>query len=70
MDFAPIQNIINELELRSNFEEFPRRMRTKWHFRNEPTPFFSESSALRPKSIWKQPLGHPNIEVFLSQLEK
>ena len=70
MDFAPIQNKINEPELRSDFEEFSRRMRTKRHFRNEPTPFFSGSPAFIPKSTWKPPLGHPNIEVFLSQLEK
>ena len=33
LDFAPIQNKINEPELRTDFEEFSRRMRTKWHFR-------------------------------------
>ena len=41
LDFAPIQNKINEPELRTDFEEFCRRMRTRWHFRNEPTPEFS-----------------------------
>ena len=41
LDFAPIQNKINEPELRTDFEEFCRRMRTKWHFRNEPTPEFN-----------------------------
>ena len=70
LDFVPIQNKINEPERRSDFQEFSRRMRTKWHFRNEPTPFYSESPAFRPKSTWKPPLGHPNIEAFLSQLEK
>ena len=70
LDFAQIQNKINEPELRSDFEEFARRIRTKWHFRNEPTLFFSESPSRRPKSTWKPPLGHPNIGVFLSQLEK
>ena len=45
-------------------------MRTKWHFRNAPTPFFSESPAFRPKPTWKPPLGHPNIKAFLSQLQK
>ena len=29
-DLAPIQNKINEPELRSDFEEFSRRMRTKF----------------------------------------
>ena len=44
-------------------------MHTKWFFRNEPTPQFSEVPAFSPKSSWKPPKGHPNLEVFLSQLE-
>ena len=70
LDFAPIQNKINGPTLRSDFQELAQRMRTKWHFRNEPTPFLSESPAFRPKSTWKPPLRHPNIDVFLSQLEE
>ena len=70
LDFAPIQNKINEPELRTDFEEFCRRMRTRWHFRNEPTPEFSESPAFSLKSTWKPPMGHPNIEVFLSQIQQ
>ena len=50
LDFAPKQNKTNEPELRADFEEFARRMRTKWHFRNEPTRFSSVSPAFRPKS--------------------
>ena len=70
LDFAPIQNKINEPELRTDFEEFCRRMRTKWHFRNEPTPEFSETPVFALKSTWKPPMGHPNVEVFLSQIEQ
>ena len=69
LDFPPIQNKINEPELKSDFEEFCRRMRTKWHFRNEPTVEFSENPVFSPKSIWKSSMGHPNVEVFLSQIE-
>ena len=68
LDFAPIQNKINEPEL-SDFEEFYRRMGTKWHFRNEPTLEFSGTPVFLPKSTWKRPVGHPNVEVFLSQIE-
>ena len=50
LDFALIQNKINEPELRSDFEEFCRRMRTKWHFKNEPTLEFSETPVFSPKS--------------------
>ena len=40
LNFAPIQKKINELELRTDFSKFCRRMRTKWYFKNEPTKKF------------------------------
>ena len=70
LDYAPIQNKINEPELRNDFNEFCRRMRLKWYFRNEVTPNFSEVPAFRPTSSWNPPKGHPNLEVFLSEVEK
>ena len=30
----------------------------------------SEKPSFTPKSSWKAPTGHPNLEVLLSQLEK
>ena len=69
LDFALIQRKINEPELRKDFERFCRRMRIKWHFRDEPTSDFSNISAFTPKSVWKPPKGHPNLEVFISQVE-
>ena len=39
-------------------------------FCNEPTPNFSEKPSFTPKFSWKLPIGHPNLEVFLSELEK
>ena len=44
-------------------------MRIKWHCRNEPSDKFSERPAFSPKSSWKPPLSHPNLEVFLRQVE-
>ena len=46
-----------------------RRMRIKWYFRNEISENFSEVPAISPKSSWKPPQGHPNLEVYLSQVE-
>ena len=69
LDFAPIQRKVNEPELRQDFENFCRHMRIKWHFRNEPSDNFSERPAFSPESSWKPPLGHPNLEMFLSQVE-
>ena len=64
LDFAPIQRKINEPELCKNFEEFCRRIRTKWNFRNEPSQNFSAVPAFAHKSSWKPPLGNTNLEVF------
>ena len=44
-------------------------MRIKWYFRNEISENFSEVPAISPKSPWKPPQGHPNLEVYLSQVE-
>ena len=69
LDFVPIQRKINEPELRRDFNEFCRRMRLKWHFRDEPQGF-NETPAFTPKSTWHPPKGHACLEVFLSQVEK
>ena len=70
LDYAPIQNKFNEPELKQDFEEFCRKMRLKWPFRNEPTPEFSITPAFNPKSTWKPPNGSPSLELFLSHVEK
>ena len=62
LDFAPFQRKVNEPELRRDFQEFCRRMRIKWHFRNEISEDFSKVPAFllsllgtHPKviPIWK-----------------
>ena len=45
-------------------------MRPKWYFRNETTPYFKETLVFAPKLTWKPPKEHPNLETFLSQIEK
>ena len=44
-------------------------MRIKWHFWNEISKDFTEVPAFSPKSTWNPPQGHPNLEVYLSQVE-
>ena len=70
LDFAPVQKTPNEPELRKDFEEFGRRMRCKWYFRNEVSETFSEIAAFQPKSSWFPPKRHASLELFLSQLGK
>ena len=69
LDFALIQRKINKPELHKDSEEFCRCMRTKWNFRNELSQDFSEVPAFACKSSWTPPLGQPNLEAFLSQVE-
>ena len=64
LHYAPIQNKTNEPELRRNFEDFARRMRHKWYFRNETTPSFSERHFFTSKSSWKPAKGNPSLELF------
>ena len=70
LGFAPIQRKINEPELRKGFQEFCRRMRIKQHFGNEPTSDISNTPSFAPKSPWKPPKGHLNLEVLLSQVDE
>ena len=68
LGFAPIQKKINEPELKSDFNKFCRRMRLKWHFRQE-LENFSEVPVFNAKSKWQPPQGHLWLEVFLSKIE-
>ena len=43
-------------------------MRIKWHSLNESSDNFSERPTFSPKSSWKPPLGHPNLEMLLGQV--
>ena len=47
LDFAPIQRNVNEPELRQDFENFCRRMKIKWHFRNEPSTILVKDQRFR-----------------------
>ena len=65
-----IQKILNQPELRKDFEDFSLRIRCAWSFRNKLNNDFSETTAFRPKSGWKTSKGHASLEVFLSRVEK
>lgn len=38
--FSSVQRKVNELKVRQDFNEFRRRMRTKWYFRNQSATGF------------------------------
>ena len=50
LGFVPTHNLINEADLRGDFEDFSGKMRCRWYFRNEPSDDFSSGPAFRPKS--------------------
>ena len=70
LGFVPTPSRINEAPLRQDFNEFPRKMRCKWHFRDEVTDDFSETPYFRKKSDWKPPKGYLCLELFLSKVEE
>jgi hypothetical protein len=70
LQFVPTSFKIDEEDLRKDFNEFSRRMRNKWHFRDNVMADFSEIPAFRPKSTRTPPKGCPSLELFLSQIEK
>ena len=66
LKFIPTPNSINIAKIKENLEVFGRKLRLKWHFRNQdnfsPTDPFVEKSKFNPKS-------DSMIEVYLSCLE-
>ena len=70
LGFVPTPNLINEADLRRDFEDFSRKMRCRWYFRNQLSDDFSNVLAFRSKSQWKPTTQHPCVELLLSRLEK
>ena len=70
LGFVATLNLINEENLRRDFDDFSRKMRCKWYFRSELSDNFDEVPAFKPKSLWKPPVGQPCVELFLSKLEE
>ena len=66
LKFIPTPNSINIAKIKENLEVFGRKLRLKWHFRNQdnfsPIDPFVEKSRFNPKS-------DSMIEVYLSCLE-
>ena len=69
LGFIPTPNMINDADLRPDFNEFSRKMRCKWYFRDEPSKDLIEISAFRPKPTWKHAAGDICVELFLGKME-
>ena len=69
LGFSPNQSFINETDLRRDFNEFSRKMRCKWYFRNK-TQSSKEIPTFHSKSTWNPPKGSPALELFLNKTEQ
>ena len=70
LGFSPTPSFINEADLQRDFDDFARKMRCKWYFRNENQDIPSESSTYKLKSTWNPPKGSPALELFLSKVKE
>ena len=70
LGFAPTPSHINEADLRRDLGKFSRKMRSKWHFRNEVPQNNQEISQFNIKLQWNPPKSHPALEAFLNKTEK
>ena len=70
LGYVPTPSRIDEAQLREDFNDFARKMRCKWFFRDEISQDFSDIPAFRPKSNWNPPKGHLCLELFLSTVEE
>ena len=50
LGFAPTPSFINESDFKRDFEDFARKIRCKWYFRNGLTESFSQIPVLPNKS--------------------
>ena len=71
LKFSPTPTDIDKAKLNEDLEAYKRRMRLKWHFRNNEEEFVPDENAnFRPKSTWQPPKDDPVLENYLSLLEK
>ena len=54
LEFSPTASFIIETDLRRDFNEFSRKMKFKWYFRNE-TQGSKEMPTFQTKSTWNPP---------------
>ena len=64
LGFTPTPSFIDEADLQRDFDDFVRKMRCKWYFRNEGQAIPSEVSAFKPKSPCNPPKGLPALSYF------
>ena len=64
----PSANKIDRAKLKRELEEYGRKLRLMWHFRNDERTFAAEK--FRPKSSFNRRNKDATIETYLSCLEE
>ena len=69
LKFCPTARELNKAQIKEDLEKFGRRIRLKWHFRNEKETF--SHSPFKRKSTFNPPKGADvAIEAYLSTIEE
>ena len=66
LKFCPTPKEIDKAELRADLEEFKRRIRLKWHFKDNNK---TEKQLFRNRSNWQPPKNNLLLENYLSLVE-
>ena len=70
LKFVPTPVSINRAQLKLDLEEFGRRLKLKYHFRNHVSENFSHIPSYRPPSDWTPEINDVHLEMYLSELEE
>ena len=68
LKFVPLPNKIDREKLKGDLEEYGRKLRLMWHFRNDKQTFTAEK--FRPKSSFNPRNKDATTETYLNCLEK
>ena len=68
LKFVPTANKIDQAKLKRELEEYGRKLRLMWHFRNDERPFCKDR--FKPKSTFNPRNKDASIETYLSCLEE
>ena len=72
LKFSPTPTDIDKAKLKEDLKAFKRRMRLRWHFRDNEDIFSEDNNEnkFRIPSSWQPPKEDPVLENYLSRLEK
>ena len=70
LGFSPTASFINEADLERNFDDFTRKMRCEWYFRNESQYITSEVSTFKLKTKRNPPKDSSDLELFLNKVKE